>query len=150
MTARADLLIEIGTEELPPKALRGLMTAFADGVAQALAEQRLEYESIVPFASPRRLALTVTALADVQEDRAVEMKGPPVRIAFDDAGEPTPAAVAFAKKCGVAVELLDRAATDKGEWLVHMTVEKGHAAAEILPGQIETVLSRLPIPRPMR
>ncbi|MBT8077328.1 MAG: glycine--tRNA ligase subunit beta [Gammaproteobacteria bacterium] len=146
----AALLVEIGTEELPPKALRSLMLAFAGNMRRGFDENRLACDDITPFASPRRLAIVASALAQAQQDREIEMRGPPVRVAFDDDGNPQPAAEAFAKKCGVGVARLGRAATDKGEYLVFRTVEKGQAAAALLPGLVEKALSELPIPRRMR
>ncbi|MGB5739957.1 MAG: glycine--tRNA ligase subunit beta, partial [Woeseia sp.] len=123
--ASADLLVEIGTEELPPKALKTLMQAFADGLAAALAEQRLAFKAVTPYASPRRLAVKIADVAGGQADREVDQKGPPVRIAFDKNGKPTKAAQAFADKCGVTVDKLGREETDKGEWLVHRALETG-------------------------
>ncbi len=145
-----DLLVEIGTEELPPKALRSLIDAFASGVETRLAEQRLSFDRVVPFASPRRLALKIDNLAERQPDREVEMKGPPVAIAFDDDGNPKPPATAFAKKCGVDVSELDRVATDKGEWLIHTASEAGQAMAELIGDIVESALLAMPIPRRMR
>jgi len=145
-----DFLVEIGTEELPPKALKGLMAAFGSGLEQQLREQRLAFESVQAYASPRRLAVIVTALAGAQADREIESKGPPVSIAFDDAGEPTPAALAFAKKCGVALNDLGRSKTEKGEWLSYSAVEKGASAGALLPACVNAALEALPIPRRMR
>lgn len=150
MSKHLDFLVEIGTEELPPKALRPLMEAFGSGLQAAIDEARLARGDVHAYASPRRLAVIARKLAAVQDDRSVEQKGPPVRVAFDDDGNPTPAATAFAKKCGVAVGELKRVETDKGEWLVHDTVEKGRTAAELMPELIERVLANLPIPRRMR
>ena len=146
----ADLLVEIGTEELPPKALRGLMDAFAANLGGAIDEARLEHGDVHAYASPRRLAVIVEQLAAGQEDRRLSQKGPPVSVAYDDGGKPLPPAIAFAKKCGVAVAELDRIKTDKGEWLSAETVEQGKAAAELLPALIEKALAELPIPRRMR
>ena len=146
----ADFLVEIGTEELPPKALKDLMNAFAANLRAGFDENRLGYDSITPYASPRRLAVVAGELSMTQEDRDIEMRGPPVKIAFDDDGEPTAAAHAFAKKCGVGIGKIGRGATEKGEYLVHRSVEKGRAAADILPGLVEKALSALPIPRRMR
>ena len=146
----ADFLVEIGTEELPPKALRKLMQAFSSNLGKLLDEHRLVHGPIAEFATPRRIAALVPDLALAQESREVDAKGPPVSIAFDDAGEPKPAAIAFAKKCGVDVGELERTKTDKGEWLSYRSVEKGLAAAELLPGIIEQTLKALPIPRRMR
>ncbi len=145
-----DFLVEIGTEELPPKALRGLRDSFVDGIRQALRDNRLEHGDITGFASPRRLAVQVSALAAGQADREVEQKGPPVAIAFNENGDPQPAAFAFAKKCGVAVEALERQATDKGEWLFHRATEKGASLESLAGGVVEQALAALPVPRPMR
>ena len=150
MTKTRDFLVEIGTEELPPKALRSLMEAFGENLENGIDEARLEHGTVRAWASPRRLAVLVEDLAVAQDDRQVEQKGPPVSVAFDDEGEPRPAATAFADKCGVAIEELERVATDKGEWLVFNTVESGRPAAELMPELIERALSSLPIPRRMR
>jgi len=150
MTAPADFLVEIGTEELPPKALRMLMDAFAAQLTSNIDEARLEHGDIQAFASPRRLAVIVQTLAAQQEARSVSQKGPPVRIAFDADGNATPAATAFAKKCGVDVSALERVTTDKGEWLSYESVEPGKAVADLLPSLIEDALAALPIPRRMR
>jgi len=150
MSAHADFLVELGTEELPPTALRGLRDAFAEGLAAEFEELRLEHGDIEAFASPRRLAVRIRALARRQPDRDVEAKGPPVSVAFDDDGSPKPPALAFAKKCGVAVEDLGRLETDKGSWLVHSSREEGSAAAALLGPAVEAALRRLPVPKPMR
>ena len=148
--SKADFLVEIGTEELPPKALRSLMTAFAENLAKAIDEARLEHGAVHAYASPRRLAVLVEKLGLQQDDRTVQQQGPAVKIAFGDDGKPTPAATAFARKCGVPVGKLGRSKTSKGEWLAFEVVEKGRAAAEILPGLVEQALTSLPIPRRMR
>ena len=145
-----DFLVEIGTEELPPKALRSLMDAFAENLRHALQEARLPHGDVHAHASPRRLAVHIEKLADGQEDRSVTQKGPPVHVAFDDDGNVRPAATAFARKCGVDVEALGREKTDKGEWLVHESVEKGKSASELMPALVERSLGNLPIPRRMR
>ncbi len=150
MSKTRDFLVEIGTEELPPKALRSLMEAFGGNLEAGIDEARLERGSVQAWASPRRLAVLVESLGMAQDDRKVEQKGPPVKVAFDDDGQPTPAATAFAEKCGVAVDELERIATDKGEWLVFNTVEEGRPAAELMPEVIERALASLPIPRRMR
>lgn len=148
--SRADLLIEIGTEELPPTALAGLMTAFAEGLSAAIDEADLKHGEIRPYASPRRLAVIVGDLEHQQADRAVTRRGPPVTVAFDQDGKPLPAAIAFAKKCGVEVDALGREHTDKGEWLCFETVDRGQPAAALIPDFVEQALAGLPIPKPMR
>ncbi len=145
-----DFLVEIGTEELPPKALRGLMDAFAGGLASLLDSERLEHGAVRAFASPRRLAVHVAALAMAQPDRDVEHKGPPVAVAFDKSGKPTRAAEAFAGKCGVAVDSLERVETPKGAWLAARTTETGRSAAALMPDVVQRALDGLPIPRRMR
>jgi len=147
---RQDLLVEIGTEELPPTALRGLMEAFAGGLDEALEEAGLAHGAVHPYASPRRLAVLVESVPPGQADEEVEMRGPPVTVAFDDDGNPTRAAQAFAGKCGVTVEELERVGTAKGEWLSHRSVRKGRTTAELLPELVQAALDRLPVPRRMR
>ena len=150
MSKAEDFLVEIGTEELPPKALRSLMEAFGEELVAGIDAVRLSHGEVQTFASPRRLTVLVADLATAQEDRKVEQKGPPIKIAFDDDGKPTPAATAFAGKCGVDVAKLGRNKSDKGEWLAFESLEKGKTVAELLPGLVEEALSALPIPRRMR
>jgi glycyl-tRNA synthetase beta chain len=149
-TKTADFLVEVGTEELPPKALKSLMNAFAEGLIAAIDTEHLAHGEARAYASPRRLAVCVADLALTQADRGVEQKGPPVRIAFDKDGKPTQAALAFAEKCGVDVAALQREETPKGEWLVHRAVEPGLAAATVLPACVQRALDGLPVPRRMR
>lgn len=150
MTRVDDFIIEVGTEELPPKALRQLMDAFGAGLTAAIDDVMLEHGDVHAYASPRRLAVIVDALAHRQADRKIQQKGPPTRIAFDKKGKPTAAATAFAKKCGVDVSELDTNKTDKGEWLIFEALQKGKTAAELMPLLVERTLSTLPIPRRMR
>lgn len=146
----ADFLVEIGTEELPPKALRTLMDAFAANLTAELDSARLEHAAVHAYASPRRLAVIIDALAMTQESRTLTQKGPPVSVAFDDDGKPKPPALAFAKKCGVSVDDLGREKTAKGEWLTFDLREEGQAASDLLPGLVDKALAALPIPRRMR
>jgi glycyl-tRNA synthetase beta chain len=146
----ADFLVEIGTEELPPKALKDLMVAFGANLGEELQRERLGHGSVATYASPRRLAVLVRDLVLVQEDREFEQKGPPVSVAFDAGGKPTPAARAFAAKCGIPVEQLGRTSSAKGEWLACRTVEAGQSAAGLLPALVGRALDRLPVPRRMR
>ncbi len=146
----ADFLVEIGTEELPPKALRHLMNAFAATLADGLTQGRLTHDSTIGYASPRRLAVLVSNLAFAQEDRETQQKGPPVSIAVDSDGKPTKTGLAFAKKCDVDFDALDRETSKKGEWLSYSAIENGQAAAALLPGIVLQALNALPIPRRMR
>jgi glycyl-tRNA synthetase beta chain len=146
----ADFLVEIGTEELPPKALKELQAAFARQLAEGLERERLPHAGISSYASPRRLALMARDLAAAQADRELMQRGPPVSVAYDADGLPTPAARAFAAKCGVSVDTLDRSRTEKGEWLSCRTIEPGRSAAELLPTILRDALDSLPVPRRMR
>lgn len=145
-----DFLVEIGTEELPPKALRPLMLAFASGLDGLLSRHRIAHGEVTGLASPRRLALIVRDLASVQDDLEIDSKGPPLGVAFDDAGAAKPAAFAFAEKCGVSVGALGHSKTEKGEWLSYRSTEAGASTASLLPGIVEAALQGLPIPRRMR
>jgi glycyl-tRNA synthetase beta chain len=146
----ADFLVEVGTEELPPKALRLLMEAFAAELTHEIDEARLAHGDVRAYASPRRLAVRIDRLAGAQENRIVEQKGPPLSVAFGGNGKPSPAALAFARKCGVDVAELGRTRSDKGEWLSYEATEPGRATAVLLPDLLEKVLGRLPVPRRMR
>ena len=150
MSAADDFLVEIGTEELPPKALRSLMEAFGEKLTVAVDEAGLSRGEVSAYASPRRLSVYIRDLQRQQDDRSVEQKGPPVKVAFDDDGNPTPAAAAFAKRCGVEIADLGRDKTDKGEWLSFSAIEPGLTAAKFMPAAIEEALAALPIPRRMR
>jgi glycyl-tRNA synthetase beta chain len=145
-----DLLVEVGTEELPPKALRTLSRAFLDGVVEGLDRAGLAHGPARPFATPRRLAVLVESVAERQPDRQAERRGPAVRAAFDANGQPTGAALGFARSCGVEVGALERLETDKGAWLVHRSLQVGAEAASLLAGLVEEALGRLPVPKRMR
>ena len=147
---RKDLLIEIGTEELPPKALKRLATAFHDGVKSGFQKASLKFDSMEWFATPRRLAVLVTQLESGQSDKTVQRRGPALTAAFGDDGCPTPAAKGFAKSSGVEVEDLERLETDKGAWLVFNSTEKGQPTIQLIPDIVKTALDQLPIPKRMR
>lgn len=148
------LLIEIGTEELPPKALKKLSEAFSANFKKALLEAQLakqtDIDSAHSFASPRRLAIAVENVAAAQPDQTIDRRGPAVQGAFKENGEPTPAATGFAKSCGVSVEKLARLKTDKGEWLSYQQEEKGKTLAELIGDILDDVIKLLPIPKRMR
>ncbi|WP_324683162.1 glycine--tRNA ligase subunit beta [Bibersteinia trehalosi] len=145
-----NFLAEIGTEELPPKALKKLATAFAENVENELNQAGLAFEKVEWFAAPRRLAVKVLSLAESQPSKAVEKRGPAVSAAFDAEGKPTKAAEGWAKGCGITVEQAERIATDKGEWLVHRAVIEGQPTKNLLVGIIDKALAGLPIPKTMR
>ena len=144
------LLLEIGTEELPPKALLKLATAFADGMRDGLDKAELGFAEIKYYASPRRLAVKITELIPAQADKEVLKRGPAIKAAYDDEGKPTPAALGFAKSCGTDISNLETMETDKGSWLSYLAQETGKKTVELIPEIAETALSRLPIPKRMR
>lgn len=145
-----DCLIELGMEELPPKAIHALISAFAENIANLLKKHRLEFDQVTPYSAPRRLALVINGLQISQADERQVLRGPPVKVAFDDKGNPTRAALAFAKKAGVEVSDLGREATEKGEWLSADSFLEGKQASDLLPAIIQQSLETLPIPRRMR
>ena len=150
MTGAHDLLVEIGAEELPPKALRKLSEAFASEIAAELDAAGFAHGVPVPYATPRRLAVCIPGVPGTQPDRDVERRGPPLAHAFDDKGAPTRAALGFAKSVGVEVDRLVRLETGAGAWLAHRFTETGATLASLLPGMLERALERLPAPRRMR
>ncbi|GMR07899.1 MAG: hypothetical protein BMS9Abin26_0903 [Gammaproteobacteria bacterium] len=145
-----DLLIEIGTEELPPKALKLLMSAFAEGIRDGLENAGLGFSQLNDYASPRRLAVIVKDLQAAQTDRSVQRRGPALTAAFDDNGNSTRAAQGFASSCGVSVEALQKLETDKGSWLAFTLEESGQSAQSLIPDIVRQSLKRLPIPKRMR
>lgn len=144
------LVIELGTEELPPKALKNLSTAFGNALSSGLKNSNIAYGEMAIFAAPRRLGLKFSGIQTQQADQLVEKRGPAVKAAFDENGAPTKAAEGFARSCGVEVAELGRLKTDKGEWLAHEADVKGQTLAALLPGLLEHALSALPIPKRMR
>ncbi|AYO32672.1 TPA: glycine--tRNA ligase subunit beta [Haemophilus influenzae] len=145
-----NFLVEIGTEELPPKALKTLATSFADNVEAELNQAGLSFDKIEWFAAPRRLAVKVLNLATQQPSKEIEKRGPAVSAAFDAEGKPTKAAEGWARGCGIIVEQAERIATDKGEWLVHRAKIEGQPTKNLLNDIVANALAKLPIPKPMR
>ena len=145
-----NFLVEIGTEELPPKALKTLATSFADNVEAELNQAGLSFDKIEWFAAPRRLAVKVLNLATQQPSKEIEKRGPAVSAAFDAEGKPTKAAEGWARGCGITVEQAERIATDKGEWLVHRAKIEGQPTKNLLNYIVANALAKLPIPKPMR
>ncbi|WP_318507705.1 glycine--tRNA ligase subunit beta [Photobacterium leiognathi] len=145
-----NFLIELGTEELPPKALRTLAEAFAANFEAELKAADLPHDCIKWYAAPRRLALKVTGLAENQPDKVVEKRGPAIASAFDADGNPTKAAQGWARGNGITVDQAERMVTDKGEWLLFKQEVKGQPAQTLLPELAAAALAKLPIPRPMR
>ena len=150
MMTQADFLIELGTEELPPKALSILMNAFAEGILERLSSAGLSFDANVRYGAPRRLALHITNLQLHQPDEQIERRGPALKAAFDPAGEPTKAVLGFARSCGVEVSDLVTLETDKGAWLVYQGTKAGQATEALLPGIVQQALDNLPIAKRMR
>ncbi len=145
-----DLLIEIGTEELPPNALKRLAEAFAEGIHTGLEGHALKHKSYQWHATPRRLAVIVNKLVPGQKDHEVVKRGPALATAFDASGNPSKAAEGFARSCGVEVSALEKLESDKGSFLVHRTMETGKLTADLLEDIINNALNKLPIPKRMR
>ncbi len=148
--SRADFLVELGSEELPPKALKGLAEAFLRGIENGIKDAQLDYQSAQYFATPRRLAVWVRGLEVQQQDQQSELLGPPLKAAFDEAGNPTKAALGFARKCGVKVEQLQQKESGKGLKLAYQMVSLGLPATQLLPTIVKNSLDNLPIPKRMR
>ena len=150
MSNTKDLLIEIGTEELPPKALQTLSKAFTAGVVSGLKEASLEASEVISYAAPRRLAILLKGVPSKQADQSVERKGPAKAAAFDGDGNPTKAVEGFARSCGVAPQELDEIETPKGTWLIFKQEVAGKNTSELLPEIVSQSLAKLPIPKRMR
>lgn len=144
------LLIEIGTEELPVKALPGLAQALADGLLGGLDKRQLMHGSAKVLYTPRRLAVMIDAVAPSQPEQRSERRGPAIAQAFDAKGEPSKAVLGFAASCGVSVDKLERLHTDKGAWFVHRSESAGAALHELVPEILDEALRGMPIPKPMR
>ena len=148
--SQQDFLVELGTEELPPTALKRLAQSFADGIKKNLTQSKLEFGQVTWYAAPRRLAVKIEALQTAQQDREIERRGPALKAAYDKDGNPSKAGEGFARSCGVSMEELDKIETEKGAWLVYRSIEKGQQATALLPGFVDDSLAKLPIPKRMR
>jgi glycyl-tRNA synthetase beta chain len=146
----SDCLIEIGTEELPPRALQSLAQNFAQQVEQGLRENKLAPASVEVFATPRRLAMLLRDTPLQQADQLVEKRGPALDAAFDGDGKPSRAALGFAGSCGVDIDQLERRETAKGSWLYFCTTQAGRSLQDLLPELVTNALAGLPIPKRMR
>ena len=150
MSRRDNLLVELGTEELPPKALLNLSEAFSVGLDKLLRTAGFDFEQLESFATPRRLALRVTNIAAEQAERLETRRGPALSAAFDASGAATKAALGFARSCNVQLAALGRFKSAEGEWLVFEQRVAGRRLFELLPEMVSTALAGLPIPKRMR
>ncbi len=148
----ASLLIEIGTEELPPKALDTLADAFAKGIVDGLEKDGVTFDAAnaKTYCSPRRLAVLIPAVAHDQPDQAIERRGPALSAGLDANAQPTRALSGFAASCGVEVSALEKLETDKGAWFVHRAIQPGQSTTALLPAILAEAVKALPIPKPMR
>ena len=144
------ILFELGCEELPPKSLKPLRDALQANVIEQLNEAEISFESIKAFAAPRRLALQIQGISDKQPDRAEQKRGPAIKAAFDADGNPTRAAMGFAKGLGIDASELITINTDKGDYIGYEQVIHGQATTELLPAIFQTALDNLPIAKRMR
>lgn len=152
MSAAKSLLVELGTEELPPKALDELGASFLRGICDGLSKRGVaaSVEQASLYVTPRRLAVHIPDVATAQPEQSLERRGPAVNVAMDADGNPGKALIGFAQSCGVSVEQLEKLETDKGSWFVFRTVKPGQPVAALLPEIIDEALKSLPIPKPMR
>jgi glycyl-tRNA synthetase beta chain len=146
---RRDFLVEIGTEELPPRALPALQQALVAAIGAGLDKAGLAHGAIAGFATPRRLAVRVKRLVSQQPEQHLKRRGPPLSAGFDAAGEPTRAALAFAESCGTSIEALQRLDEGRGTFLYYVGTRHGERAIDLLPGIVQVALETLPIPRRM-
>lgn len=145
-----DLLVEIGTEELPPKSLAALAEALENELHIGFTKVELAFGDTHRYATPRRLAVLIRDLPVQQPGRRLERRGPTLQAAYDDSGKPTKAALGFARSCGVGIDELQTLETAKGAWLVYVRFEPGAATIELIPAVLESALKNLPIPKYMR
>lgn len=150
MTEQHDLLFELGCEELPPKTLLTLSRALTDGIINGLKEADLSYGEVKSYATPRRLAVLIQNLSATQPDKIVEKRGPALKAAYDNEGNPSKAAVGFASSCGTSFEQLEQLKTDKGEWLIFKQAVQGQTTVELIPEIIRKSIAALPIAKRMR
>ncbi|MCY7312261.1 MAG: glycine--tRNA ligase subunit beta, partial [Pseudoxanthomonas sp.] len=152
MSEMKSLLIELGTEELPVKALPGLAQAFFDGILDALQRRGIDFDRThaKPLYTPRRLAVWLPGVATQQPEQRSEVLGPYLNIALDADGQPTRALQGFAAKAGIDWTQLERATDPKGERFVHRSNSPGASTADLLPEIIRESIAAMPIPKPMR
>nr|WP_313974968.1 glycine--tRNA ligase subunit beta [uncultured Psychrobacter sp.] len=144
------ILFELGCEELPPKSLKPLRDALQASVTEQLNDAEIGFDSIKAFAAPRRLAIQIEGISDKQPDRSEQKRGPAIKAAFDADGNPTRAAMGFAKGLGIEASELITINTDKGDYVGYEQVIHGQATTELLPKIFQTALDNLPIAKRMR
>ena len=148
--SKETLLIELGTEELPPKILKKLALSFLEQIKIQLDSADLSYEGIKWFATPRRMAVLISELESQQADKVIEKRGPAINVAFDADGNASKAAMGWARSNGIEIEQAQRLKTDKGEWLLYRSTQTGKSVEEIIPEMVNTAVAKLAIAKPMR
>ncbi len=150
MSKKDTFLIEIGTEELPPRMLKSLSSALASGLEQQLVKEQFNFGQINAFATPRRLAVLISEVAAIQPDKVIERKGPTLNVAVDQNNCPTPAGLGFARSCGIEFSALEIQKSEESAWLVHRFQQKGQSFVELAPAMLSNVLKQLPMGKTMR
>lgn len=150
MSKVQDFIVEIGTEELPPNDLTSLVTSFAKSIVEQLAKCEINHGAVIPYVTPRRLAVFIKDLAESQPEQKIEKRGPALSSAYTEDGAPTKAAEGFASSCGVSLEQITTLETNKGSWLYYEAVEPGANTIDLLTEIVTTALGQLPIKRNMR
>jgi glycyl-tRNA synthetase beta subunit len=146
----ADLLFEIGTEEIPASYILPALEQLEKLSSQRLKENRIEFGQIRTLGTPRRLMLSIKDVATMQSDRSAEIIGPPKRVAYDENGNPTKAAIGFARSQGVSVDSLKIIGTERGEYVCAQKLEKGRPTIEILQEMLPSLITSLDFPKMMR
>lgn len=150
MNLTANLLIELGTEELPPKSLKQLSESFSNAICQQLEKLTLPFSTVKSFATPRRIAVLIENLQCQQADEQIEKRGPAISAAYDSSGQPTQAALGWARGLGIDLAAAERLTTDKGEWLLYNATVTGQHIKNLLPDVVAQAIKQLPIPKLMR
>ncbi|RUO43683.1 glycine--tRNA ligase subunit beta [Aliidiomarina taiwanensis] len=150
MSTTANLLIELGTEELPPKSLKALSDSFTQSITDQLTGLSIAFGKVESFATPRRIAVLVSHVQRQQDDEQVDKRGPAIAAAFDAEGNPTKAALGWARGVGIDVADAERLVTDKGEWLLHKAIVPGKDLQDLLPQVVQQAAKQLPVPKTMR
>lgn len=145
-----DFLFELGCEELPPKSLQRLSLALCDNLQQQLHDAGISFKEAVCFATPRRLAILITELAETQPNQVIERQGPSVEKAFDKSGTPTLACIGFARSCGVSADQLQIKESGKSKRIFCRVEKTGEKTQQLLPALVSEALKKLPINKPMR
>jgi glycyl-tRNA synthetase beta chain len=148
--ATHNILLELGTEELPPKSLKALSESFTQSVEGSLTAAGLEFEHVESFAAPRRLGILMHKVQGTQADTEIEKLGPNVKAAFDQEGKPSKAAQGFARSCGAEFDQLIEVETPKGTRLAFRSTQAGQSVMSLLQGFVDKALQQLPIPKRMR